>query len=243
MAFAARAALPDPATASAEQKTRAAQTVVELVAAAESEVARSEFLAEAANHLRLAPAALQRDFETYRNRQARQNASRPAPPASAAAAAPAAAPAPTGTHSPEHHLLIVCLHYESLGKPMSLALPHHWLDSAHTAGRLLNRFLGEFEHDTWPGREHLDALLETPEEKTLAASLLFDRPAIDDPVKVANEGLRQLRQRALEPRLRQIELALANPAADSNPDPISLLKERSEIQRQLRQPLQLPVAV
>jgi DNA primase len=86
-------------------------------------------------------------------------------------------------------------------------------------------------------------LLETPEEKTLAASLLFDRPAIDDPVKVANEGLRQLRQRALEPRLRQIELALANPAADSNPDPISLLKERSEIQRQLRQPLQLPVAV
>jgi DNA primase len=57
------------------------------------------------------------------------------------------------------------------------------------------------------------------------------------------EGLRQLRTRALEPRLRQIELALATTHADSNSDPISLLKERSDLQRQLRQPLSLPVTV
>jgi len=38
------------------------------------------------------------------------------------------------------------------------------------------------------------------------ASLLFDPPTIDDPAKVAQEGLRQLRARALEPRLRKIEL-------------------------------------
>ena len=138
---------------------------------------------------------------------------------------------------------MLCLHFESLGKPLSTALPHDWIDTGHPAGVLLNRFLGEFENDTWPGRDHLDSLLETPEEKTLAASVLFDTPDIDDPVKVANEGLRQLRTRALEPRLRQIELALANPAADSNSDPISLLKERSAIQRQLRQPLSLPVTV
>ena len=64
-------------------------------------------------------------------------------------------------------------------------------------------------------------------------------PQVDDPVKVAQEGLRQLRARALEPRLRQIELALANSHADIEADPISLLKERSEIQRQLRMPLVL----
>jgi DNA primase len=73
--------------------------------------------------------------------------------------------------------------------------------------------------------------------------MLFETPAIDDPVKVAQEGLRQLRARALEPRLRQIELALANPDADSDSDPISLLKERSELQRQLRTPLVLAAAV
>ena len=61
--------------------------------------------------------------------------------------------------------------------------------------------------------------------------------------QVTVEGLKQLRARALEPRLRQIELALANPHADSESDPISLLKERSEIQRQLRAPLVLAAAI
>ena len=238
MTFACRTVLPDPATASSEVKSRAAQTILELIAAAEGEVSRSEFLAEAAAHLRLSPTALQRDFQTFTTRQSRQAAARPAPnPAN-----PPQPPTNTG-QSAEHHLLLLCLHFESLGKPLSTALPHEWIDTSHPAGVLLNRFLGEFENDSWPGRSHLDSLLETPEEKTLAASLLFDTPAIEDPVKVANEGLRQLRTRALEPRLRQIELALANHGADSNSDPISLLKERSDIQRQLRQPLNLPVAV
>jgi DNA primase len=138
---------------------------------------------------------------------------------------------------------MLCLHFESIGKPLSQTLPHDWIDRQHPAGVLLNRFLGEFEHDSWPGRDHLDPLLETPEEKALVASLLFDTPDCDDPLKAAGEGVRQLRARALEPRLRQIELALANNGADSNSDPISLLKERSEIQRQLRQPLSLPTHI
>ena len=75
------------------------------------------------------------------------------------------------------------------------------------------------------------------------ASLLFDPPTIDDPAKIAQEGLRQLRARALEPRLRKIELDLANHRADSEGDPISLIKERSELQRQLRQPVGLPGVV
>jgi DNA primase len=138
---------------------------------------------------------------------------------------------------------MLCLHFDSLGKRLSSSIPHDWIDITHPAGLLLNRFLAEFEHDTWPGRDHLDGLLETPEERSLVATLIFEAPVIDDPVKVAMEGLRQLRTRALEPRLRQIELALANTHADSNSDPISLLKARSEIQRQLRQPLGLSLAV
>lgn len=236
MAFACRSVLPDPANAVPEQKSRAAQAVMELVAAAESEVARAEFLNEAAQYLRLGSAAMQRDFQAFATRQNRQQAVRqtatepPAPTRKAAAGV-----------TPELHLLMLCLHFESLGKPMSTTLPHDWIDAGHPAGALLNRFLAEFEHDTWPGRDHLEPLLETADEKALVASLLFDTPDFDDPLKVANEGLRLLRARALDPRLRQIELALANTGADSNSDPISLLKERSEIQRLLRQPLSLPV--
>jgi DNA primase len=125
---------------------------------------------------------------------------------------------------------------------LSAALPHEWIDTRAAAGVLLNRFLGEFEHGGWPGRDHLDDLLENPGERALVASLLFERPDFEDPVKVAQEGLRRLRALALEPRLRQIELALANRTPNSNDDPISLLREGSELQRQLRQPLVLNVA-
>jgi len=41
------------------------------------------------------------------------------------------------------------------------------------------------------------------------ASLLFEAPDIDNPRKAANEGLRRLQARTLEPKLRQIELEIA----------------------------------
>jgi DNA primase len=240
MHFACRAVLADPSRASVEERSRAAQTIFELIAAAESEMTRSGFLAEAATHLKLPPLATQRDFQTFIARQQRQAAARPAESPGPAATPPQA----TGpAHTPEHHLLLLLLHFEQLGKPLSHSVQHDWVDTAQPAGALLNRFLAEFEHDAWPGREQLDDLLETPAERALVANLLFESPAIDDPAKVAQEGLRQLRARALEPRLRQIELALANPHADSDSDPISLLKERSELQRQLRTPLVLASAV
>jgi DNA primase len=241
MQFACRAVLTDPARASVEERSRAAQTIFELIAHAESEMTRSGFLAEAAVHLKLPPLATQRDFQTFAARQQRQAAARPA----ADPAAPEAAPAKAAeaAHTPEHHLLLLLLHFEQLGKPLSHAVQHDWVDTAQPAGALLNRFLAEIEHEAWPGRDQLDELLETPAERALVANLLFESPAIDDPAKVAQEGLRQLRARALEPRLRQIELALANPHADSDSDPISLLKERSELQRQLRTPLVLASAV
>jgi len=244
MAFASRAVLPNTSSASGEQKARAAQSLFEIVANSESEVIRSQFLSEISVHLRLPTAAVQKDFGTFLPRRDRQNASRPAESPSA----PAEPDVPDSTASstsptPERDLLLLCLHFEDLGKPLSSALPHDWIDTRHLAGLLLNRFLAEFEHDTWPGRDHLDTLLETDEERSLVASLIFDSLKLDDPIKVANEGLRQLRARALEPRLREIELALATAHADSNSDPISLLKERSELHRQLRQPLSLSAAL
>ena len=243
MAFACRAAVPGAAEMSPEQKSRAAESVLEIIAAAESEVTRAEFIAEAAGHLRLPLAALQKDFQRLLGRHARQASFRPVPAAATAPRPADPAGSPTGgPATSELHLLLLCLHWEKLGKPLSSALPHDWIDTGHPAGVLLNRFLAEFEQGSWPGRDHLDGLLETPEEKTLVASLLFDAPQFEDPVKVAQEGLRQIRDRKLRPRLRQIELALAKGSADSNDDPVSLFKELSELQRQLRQPLVLAVA-
>jgi DNA primase len=239
MAFACQAVLPEPATASPEMKSRAAQSIFEMVSQSEFDVARTGFLAECAEHMRLPVASLQRDFTAFSRRQTRAGAFAPSPP-------PAAAPAPAAkaNRPPEDDLLLLCLHFDSLGKPMAQALlAQNWIDTVLPSGRILWRFLTEFEQDVWPGRDHLDELLETPEERALVASLLFEAPAIDDPRKAANEGLRRLQARKLEPRLRQIELEIAAKQTDGDPDSISLLwKERSEHQRLLRQPPVLPAA-
>ena len=241
MAFACHALLPSPETATPEQKARIAQELHALILNAESEVARSQFLAEAAQLMRLPLSALQRDFDVQRVRMMRQQASRPAP-ASALEDSPVSdAPLVVTKDTSEHHLLLFVLHFERLGSPLSIALPHEWIDQTHPAGVLLNRFLAEFEQDSWPGRDHLEALLESPEERALIASMLFESPKVDDPEKVANEALRQIQARVLEPRVRQIELALANTHADSNVDANSLFKELLDIKRQLRAPLRLPV--
>ena len=234
MAFACHAVLPQPAAASAEQKTRAINAIFEIIKVSDSEGQRSKLVHEAAVTMGFLPMDLERDLSAFLGR------SRSSGPSTLAKLKTESL---ASVQTPERDLLLLCLHFEFLGKPLSAALPHDWIDTRHLSGALLNRFLAEFEHDTWPGRDHLDALLETPEERTLVASLIFDSPKLDDPVKVANEGLRQLRARALEPRLKEIELALATAHTDSDSDPISLFKARSEIHRQLRQPLGLSVAV
>ena len=143
----------------------------------------------------------------------------------------------SAAHPPERDLLLVILLHENLGKTLCRRLPHAWIDGTHPAGALLNRFLAEFESDAWPGRDHLDPLLETDAERALLSNLLFAAEPLDDPVKVLLEGLTQLRQRALEPRLREIELALATSQNSVHFDAFSMLKERSVLQRQLRETL------
>jgi DNA primase len=239
MRFATRLILPAPESASAELKTRACASLFEIIAAAESEIARAQFLEEIAVDLRLPSAAVSRDFEAFRRRHSKIGVTA----ASSSQDAPPLAKTLSLADTPEQHLLLLCLHFEQFGKPLSHALPHEWIDASHLPGALLNRFLGEFEHDAWPGRGHLDALLETTEEKTLVASLLFDPPRTEDPLRAINQALTQIRARALEPALRKIELALATHRADGNVDAISLIKQRTELQRQLRAPIGLPAAV
>jgi DNA primase len=231
MAFACRACLPSPATASSEERSRAAQAVLAIISATESEISRASFINEAAALLQLPAHALQSDLRRLVGRQERN-----APPKALAASE---LPKREGVVSPEHDLLRLCLHYEELGRPMSSAIPHDWIDQRLPEGVLLNRFLGEFEHGNWPGKDHLDELTENDHEKSLVASLLFDVPRADDPPKAVREGIQRLRERVLGARIRQIELALAKTPSDFNDDSSSLLREFRDLQRQLRQPVQL----
>ena len=78
MAFACRAVLPAPATATPEQKAAAARQLHEIVSATESEVARAGFIGEIAAYLKLPVAALQQDFFTQQRRQQQHDDARSA---------------------------------------------------------------------------------------------------------------------------------------------------------------------
>ena len=246
MEFAVRSLLPNVGAAGAEQKARVAQELFAIVAQAESAVARAGFISEVAQLLRLPVAALERDLRAFMARQAGQ--ARFAAPAAAAAgngdpAATATLASPDShTKGSEEHLLYLCLHHEPLLVALSHSLPHDWIDTTSTAGALLDRILAEAQHNGWAGREALEQLLETEAEKSLAATLLFESPGDEDLVKFANEGLRALQRRSLEPRLRQIELEIASGGTNGDAHLFSLLKQRAEIIRQLQNPPKLTLA-
>jgi DNA primase len=234
MEFAVRSVLPNATAAGAEQKARASQTLFEIVAQTDSEVARAAFIQELAQFLGVAPGAMERDLRTYLSRH-----SRPRAPAGGAPVALAPPSANAYAQGYEEHLLYLCLHDEAVLKQLSHHLPHEWIDSTTTAGRLLDRLLAEALHGGWNGRESLEQIVEQQDEKILVATLLFDAPNLENMEKITNEGLRSMQRRFLEPRQRQIELEIASKGTIGDPSLISLLKQRAEISRQLQNPPKL----
>jgi len=231
MEFACRSLLPNAATASAEQKSRAATALFEIIAQTDSDVTRMSFLSEISLHLRVAQGALERDLRAFLTRLSMRR------PTAGAPAEPAPAPPPDAPGmATEAHLLFLCLHHESLLHALASQLPHEWIDQSHPAGLVLDRILAETTHNGWAGNGQIDQLLETQEEKTLVASLLFETAGDDDLLKMANEALRALQRRYLVPRQREIELEIANKGTDIDTDLPSLLKRRKEIELQLQNP-------
>ncbi len=138
---------------------------------------------------------------------------------------------PEGIATVEHDLLLLVLHFESLGKALAQSVHHEWINTRHRAGRLLDRFLNEFAHDLWPGVQEVESLLSDPDDRNFVASLLFETPLIEEPFKVANDGIRRIVSNFCDPRLRKIELEIAAKQGKFDADLISLLKTTEELRR------------
>jgi DNA primase len=239
MAYFVRCIEPEPERASPERLQRDQEQVFDLILQSESKATQEMLLAEAGRHLRATSARFREDFMRHAAR-AGSRAGVPAAPAGSGTAG-------TVNRSAEHQLLYLCLHYPDMRSALARALPHEWVDPGSREGALLNRLLADTEAH---GLADVESLLEDEEERRIVADFLFESPRADgtyrdlgDPRGNAEQALTELRRRALEPRLRQIELDLAKPPADSNADAISLLKELADLRRQLQQPIGLPVVV
>ncbi len=232
--FACRALLPAPGRATALEKQEAVQQLFEIIAQSPSETALESYLTQIQRELHLGRGLIT-DFETFR-RQSRH--------AHTIADQPFATPdsgvtetyAPTG---PEEHLLLLCLHHEELGPHLSAHIQHDWTDEHSLAGRLLNRALAAFHDLDWPGKDEVMTLAHDEEEQHLLTKLLFVPPREEDPIKIANEGLRQLHQRFIRRKLDQIGLEIASLTPDSDSDSFFLLKKKADLIRQSKHPPQL----
>ncbi|MEJ1973842.1 MAG: toprim domain-containing protein [Lacunisphaera sp.] len=229
MPFAKRAFLPDPAHASFNERMNAVRSMVEIALQAETQVARDDYLQQVSLLLGVQPDAIRSEVAILERRKFNKTGPE----------APTAVRPDTHTKGYEEHLLYVCLHHEAFLSELASHLAHEWIDPTTTAGRLLDRLLAEVQHNGWNGRESLEQLLETEEEKSLAATMLFQAPGEEDWAKIVNEGLRHLQKRFLEPKKQQIELEIASKGAIGDPTLPSLLKQRAEITRQLLNPPRL----
>ncbi len=234
MPFARQAFLPNPSAASFNERMNAVRSMVEIALQADTQVARDDYLQQVSLLLGVQPDAIRSEVTLLEKR-------RFAGGKEAAGATPKNS-ADSHTKGYEEHLLYICLHNEPLLLQLSHHLAHDWIDTSTLAGQLLDRVLAEVQHNGWSGQESLDQLLETEEEKSLAATLLFQVPGEEDWGKIANEGLRHLQKRFLEPKKQQIELEIASKGAIGDPALPTLLKQRAEITRQLLNPPKLSVA-
>ncbi len=234
MTFACRSILPAPASASAEQKSESLRMIFDIILNSDTEVARNELCREVAARFRVPENALINDFQNYAKRGRNHVLIRPTTEHKTIAEQQATS---------EYHLLLICRDFELLAKTISHILPHDWIDKTHATGELLNNVLSHFEQNDWNGRNHFTEIPENENQIEVVSALLEDTSQLDDPLKIASQALTALRNRALLPRLQQIELALSTHQADSNVDAISLIKQRTDIQRQLRQPFALPAVV
>ncbi|HEY5553270.1 MAG TPA: DNA primase [Opitutaceae bacterium] len=228
IAYACQSLLPEPAEATSEQRTRASSELFQLILAADSSMMQSELISEAAHVWNASPTALQRDFDDFSLRKPRTNGEPPATP-----------PASVQVQGPEEHLLLLILHHENIGARLAAVLPHESIDDTTPSGRLLNRFLGEFENHAWQGSDSAASLCEDSGESAIVNSLLFEPPRIEDPVKVANEALRMIHHRHLRRKLQEIELEIAKKGPISPDEPFPLLKRSDELKQAMRHPPQI----
>jgi DNA primase len=247
MEFAVRSLLPRGQQASIEERAAAVGKLAEIIAHSQSEMIRDSLAIQVETLLVFRGSTPVREEV---NRQVRKQSistrfASPQESDGAGATTQSATKAPAAdahTRGTEEHLLYLGLHHEPLLVALASQLPPDWIDTSSLAGQLLERLIAEVQHNGWPGRDHLDQLLENQEEKTLVATLLFETPGDEDLVKFANEGLRALQRRALEPRQREIELEIASQGTNGAPHLFSLLKQRAEIIRQLQNPPRLVIA-
>lgn len=232
MAFVMDRLLPDPGAATPQRKAGACHALFEILQRCDSEVAQSEYLREAAAILRLDRDRLAGDFSGFLRKRQRRGGATSLGDESGNMGDSEPAPPPKLTTA-EETILLLCLHYPNMAKPLAGAIDHDWISGDTLAGRLLRLALAEIEHDLWEGRETLEHLLDSQDERNLLHSLAFKEPSFEDPAKIANEAFQHLYKCSITAKIRAIDVELAQKSDILDPTVVFLQRKRTDFRRRL----------
>lgn len=236
--FACERILPDGASAGAEAKSRAADTLFEIVASAESAVMQAACLRVIASHLGLGPTAVAEAFNSFQAKRPRRSAETAGESVAAAIENPGPPgndPKPTAPRSghvdrpEEDYLFALVAQCPALQRPVAACLPPEWIDTSTTGGRLLDRLLNEVQHGLWAENDSIDRLLENQEERDFAAQLLFDVPIPEYPDELANQQLQILTRRRLAAAIDRIDRTIASLPPDSTEELKALFSKKKQL--------------
>lgn len=206
MAFAIQTLLPQGPESPPATKQEALKGLFAIVQQCPSSVLQDDFIAEISQRLRVERGSLERDFRQTET------------------AAPLSSPStseremrPEWLTSAYDELLLLLLHYKELAQEIAEIIDSQWIDKETVAGRLLDRFLGAYQEDLWPGVDYLHELLEDDQEHALAYSLLVREPNYEDPFVVANAAIASLHKKHVEARMRALRLEIASAPAEKAP--------------------------
>ncbi len=225
MPFAVAALLGDDGDApTPADRSRAIQQIAGFLQGCASEVARSAYLAEAADLLHVdAEAALTDARRLWFRRQ-----SGAAAQARQAPAERKDAPSANNRLTPlENDLLWIILLDDRWVQPLALVMEDSWLNREVPAGRVLGRILAEAHEGTWEGPENVESLLETQEERNSYYSLAFREGSPEDPAEYVHACVHCLAERFKKSELERLTRAITEAGAET---PVAdLLRRRSEV--------------
>ncbi|MFO8026356.1 MAG: DNA primase [Opitutales bacterium] len=221
--------LPEDRPPSTQDKSVALRNVFELLAHVPSEVAREDYIQNAARILKVDAQAALHDYNTALRQRRRNPRSQGEPP-------PSTPPKDPLLTQATWELLWLVLHHPEYAKTLSELIEYEWIDTDTPAARMLSRFVAELREGMIDDSGDIENLLDSSEDRQLLADIHSRDLEVEEPEKQIEICLNKIRRKYHETRIKELEQIILNADAEQR---IGLMQERKRIVAELSKPLEL----
>lgn len=221
--------LPKDRPIRTQDKAIALQKIYELLAHVPSAVAKEDYIEIAARLLKVDRQSALRDYHIASQRRGRpaQRKEKTDSPSD-------------GSDSlltqPAWELLWTVLHHPEQSRTITETIDYEWINGDSPAERMLSRLVAEIREGMIENIREIDQILDGPEERQLLADLHSRDLDVEEPLKLVELCLNQLRRKHHDKRIKILEEKILNAPASQR---VVLMRERNQLLGQLAKPLKI----